>query len=275
MGTSTRSKLQIVLLLAIGAAIALGYSVVRQGIREIKKWGGPILSVKGPQTKQTRSLSDFNRIQAGDSFEVDVKLGANPSVTIEAPKDLLSHLTSRVEGGTLILGTNISYSTNSTTPIKAHVVTRQLVGASISGAGKMWINSKITEDKFDAHASGAALLKMSGAINTWDVELSGSSRAVLLAENARTIKLDASGSADCVLDGSSDATSVELSGASNFDGKFTTQTADIQASGASHAKIHVVKNFSGEASGASEIIYSGSPTRVVKNTSGSSSIESR
>lgn len=275
MGTSTRSKLQIVLLLAIGAAIALGYSVVRQGIREIKKWGGPILSARGPQTSQTRSVNDFNRIEAGDSFEVDVKLGPNPSVTIEAPKDLLSHLTSRVENGTLVLASNISYSTDSSKPIKAHVIARQLVGASISGAGKMWIHSKITEDKFDARASGAAILKMSGSINSWDVELSGSSNALIKAENAQLIKLDASGSSKCVLDGSSVATSVDLSGASNFDGKFTTQTADVQASGASHAKIRVLKSLISEASGASEILYSGSPSKVVKNTSGVSSIESR
>jgi len=234
-----------------------------------------MLNAKGPQTSQMRSLSDFSRIEAGDSFEVDVKLGAIPSVTIEAPKDLLSHLTSRVENGTLILDSNISYSTNGTHPIKAHVVARQLLGASISGAGKMWINSKITEDKFDAHASGAAVLKMTGAINSWEVELSGSSKAVIQAENARMIKLEASGSADCVLNGASDATSIELSGASSFGGKFTTQKADVQASGASHAKIRVLQALHGEASGASEIIYSGSPAKVVRDTSGVSTIESR
>ena len=275
MGTSMHKRLQVILLISFGAVLALGFTAVRQGFREIKKWTGPVLDARGPQTRQSRSIPDFNRIEAGDSYQVDVKLGSIPSVTIEAPQDLLGHLTARVEDGTLILGSDMSYSVSGIAAIKAHVVARQLVGASVSGASKMWINSRITTDQFDAHASGAGILKMEGSVNSLNIELSGSARAEINAHAVHLLKLEGSGASNCIVDGTSTTTSIELSGASNFQGNFTAQDADVQASGASHARLKVTKALNGEASGASEILYTGSPSQVVRNTSGVSSIEAR
>jgi len=272
MGTSNLKKLQAIALLGLAAFMALGFTIVQRGITEISKFGGSTLWSAGPQGKQTRSLPDFDRIQAGEVYEVDVSFGSVPSVVIEAPKDLLPHMTSVVSGGTLKLSTNTNYNLSNHARIRAHVVARRLNGASISGAGKMVINGKVSANEFDAHASGAATLKMSASVNTFRLEASGSSKTDITRLGAKTLQIEASGAADCTINGNIDSSSVEANGASNIRGKLSTGGADVVTSGASHAVLNVRDSLTGEASGASSISYSGRPSRVTKHTSGVANI---
>ena len=51
------------------------------------------IEVKGPQTTKSESLSNLSGVSAGEVFTVDVTIGGKPGVTLDAPKDLLPHIT--------------------------------------------------------------------------------------------------------------------------------------------------------------------------------------
>jgi len=248
--------------------MALGYTVVQRGFKELGRIGGATLKAVGPQGRVTKSLPDFDRIQAGGIFDVDVSLGTTPSVVVEAPQDLLPHLQASVNNGTLNLGWNVNFNLNNDEKIRAHVVTRRLRGATISGAGKMVINGKINENSFDANTSGAASLRLSASVDTFRLEATGASKAKIDDLGASNLHIQASGAAQCDIVGSVNTSSIDASGASHIQGRLVSNRAEIQTSGAAHAVLRVMTSLKGEATGASSITYSGRPSQVIVQTSG-------
>jgi hypothetical protein len=272
MGNSNLKKLQFVVILGFATFVALGFTLVQRGFTEIARIGQNTFRAVGPQAKQTRSVGDFDRVQAGGIYEVDIRFGSTPSVVIEAPKDLLPYLTSDISGGTLNLASNRNFNLSDNAKIKAHIVTRRLRAASISGAGKMVINGKISDGSFDASASGAASLKFSAAVDTFRLDASGAAKTTVSSLRAQHMDIQASGAAECMIDGSVGSSKIEASGSCNIKGQLTSDTAEVQTSGAAHATLRVTNALVGEASGASSINYSGRPTKVTSHTSGVGSI---
>lgn len=272
MGTSNVKRLQLIVLLSLATFVALGYSAVQKGIVELARFGQNSFSPNGPQTKQSRSLGDFDRIEAGGVYDVDVSFGSKPSVTLEAPRDLLNHLTTDVSGGTLKLGANIGYNIKNNGKIRAHVVTRHLRGANVSGASKMVINGKINEGSFYAEASGASSLRLSASVDKFSLDASGAAKTTISSLGAHSLKIEASGAAECMINGSANSTAIEASGASHIKGNLTSNSAAVQTSGAASANLRVLNSISGEADGASSITYSGHPSQVSVSHSGVASI---
>ena len=271
MGNSNFKRLQQIAFIFGAALLALGCTIFQKSWNEVSKNGGPTFRTNGPQAKQTRSLQDFDKIDAGSIYQVDVSFGSTPSIIIEAPRDLLPHLTSTVRGGTLSLSADVNFSTQNNATIKAHVVTKRLVGATVSGAGKMVINGKIRDNRFDANAYGASTLKLSADVTTFKLEASGAAKTIT-SLTAKTLEIQASGAANCSVDGTVDSSSIDASGAAHVDGRLTSNSAYVQTSGAAHAALRVVNALKGEASGASSITYGGRPGKVTTQTSGVSSI---
>lgn len=268
MGTSNVKRLQLIAFLGLATFVALGYTVVQRGFTEIARFGQRTFTPRGPKASETRSLGSFDRIDAGGIFDVDVSFGSTPSVLLEAPKDLLPHLTTRVSHGTLKLEANVGFNLNHGEKIRAHVVVRRLLGASISGAGKMNISGKITENTFEAMASGAATLQLSASVDRFKLDASGAAKTTINALGAHSLDVQASGAAECTIDGNVGSSKIDASGASHIKGNLTSDKAEVQTSGAAHAALRVVNSILASADGASSISYSGRPGQVSVHTSG-------
>ena len=226
----------------------------------------------GPFTKQSRSLPTFDRVEAGQIFDVDISIGSHPSLVFEAPRDLIPHLTSRVQAGTLVLSANIPYSLSTSQKVKAHIVAPHLKGVSISGAGRMVVKGLINASNFDASVSGAASLSLSAKVRTIKVEVDGAAKAWINKLTANSLDIQTSGAANCTLNGRVDTSNIETDGASGVRAReLTTTRARIQSSGSSYADIRVVSELNAEASGASSIRYYGNP-KTRNDTSGSAHI---
>lgn len=266
-------KLEFVILIGVAAFVALGYTAMHRGVRTI--YFGRRVTATGPMSSQSHSVGDFDRITAEHAFDVDVKFGSTPSVEIEAPADLLPHLTANVESGTLVLTSDSYFDIVDERNVRAHVVATHLVGASASGASEIVINGGVKVHEFEASASGAASIQLSAAVDTFRIELSGSAKAKIDALTAKTLNVQASGASDCYINGDVDSSTIDLSGSSRLGGMLSSTKAEVQASGASAANLRVRDSISGEASGASSISYSGSPVSNTVQTSGVSSVNHR
>ena len=262
-----KKSIQIAIAIGIGALVAQGCTV----ISKISSGGGMI--AQGPQTKEDRKVGDFTHVQAGDAFEVEVTLGKDPSVVIDAPKDLLPHLKATVDHGVLDISSDTNYSISNNGQVKVYVTTQTLDGASISGAGKMIIKGTIKSDNFQAQTSGAAHIEFSGEVGSLQLESTGSSSADIAQMKAKTSKITASGASRVKINGTTDEANIESSGSSNVEGDFSADRADVQTSGAAHARLSVSKSLKAGASGSSSVTYSGSVTDVQKETSGVGSVE--
>ncbi|WP_019948344.1 PspC domain-containing protein [Hymenobacter aerophilus] len=123
----------------------------------------------------------------------------------------------------------------------------QLVGgarAQVSGFG--------TGDLSVEQAGGSQLV-LDGQFNELSMDLAGACRAALRG-SATELKIDGAGAC-------------QVTGAS-----FTARNADIDVVGASKVRVHVTGELKADATGASVIEYSGSPTDVRRSAVGASSV---
>ncbi|MCK5846906.1 MAG: DUF2807 domain-containing protein [Bacteroidales bacterium] len=206
----------------------------------------------GNVIKQTRELSTFNAIDAGNAFDIIITKGDNQSVVIEADDNLMEKIITSVKGNELKLSTKGSI--NNSTKMKVHITMAELIGVDLSGAATLLSESRFDNDDMEIEQSGASSME--------------------LKLRCKNLDIDISGAANIKLSGFTNNMEAECSGASNISAfNLEVENAVVDCSGASNAKLFITKSLSGEASGASNITYKGSPTKIDIRTSGASDVD--
>ena len=194
--------------------------------------------------------SDFQKIEAGGAFSVDVTQGDKTSVIVTADDNIWEHLNIESRDGTLYLQTKAGSYSN--VHLEAKVVTPKLAGIELSGASKGTLHN--VDQKSEAFS-----LSLSGASHAeGDIK-------------AGELKVEESGASHASLKGSADVVHVNVSGASRASlENMTVNVAHASASGASNIDVNASKNLDYELSGASHLTYAGSPKIDKAETSGAS-----
>lgn len=126
-------------------------------------------------------------------------------------------------------------------------------------------------------SSGATRTNLTGFSNTKpaNVQVSGASQ---LRGDYTTgqMRLQASGASTVELTGSTGTLDVEASGASTVRlDNYTSTDTSVRASGASNVTVNPSGKLTGNASGASTVAYTGSPASVQVDTSGASNVRKK
>lgn len=114
------------------------------------------------------------------------------------------------------------------------------------------------------------------APNIDNIEASGASRVTLGNVKNNELRVDTSGASKINLNGETANLTIEVSGASAIDAEnLKAEKATVEASGASHVSVFATGELKSDASGASRIVYSGSPKNIEKKSSGASSVREK
>lgn len=114
------------------------------------------------------------------------------------------------------------------------------------------------------------------APNIDSIEASGASRVAIVNVKNNQLRVDTSGASKINLNGETANLTIEVSGASAVDAEnLKAENADIDASGASRVTVFATGELKSDASGASRIVYSGSPKNIEKKSSGASSVREK
>jgi hypothetical protein len=248
----------LVLFLAIGI-LATGVSCeVITGSGEVATWD--------------MDYTDFNKIEVGSAFEVEVVRDATYLVRITIDKVLYEYLNIGQRGNTLRIDLKPRYAYTGTTQ-RAVVHLPDLHRLELSGASRANVNGFSVTHSLDFELSGASRLDLGPTIaGNSDFGLSGASRAT------GDIQMDdghfnLSGASSLELVGSGDDIAINASGASRAAlSDFPVATADIDLSGASRATIDVSTRMDINLSGGSTLEYRGDPKLGSLNVSGGSTI---
>ncbi|WP_324677656.1 head GIN domain-containing protein [Hymenobacter sp. GOD-10R] len=191
------------------------------------------------QEKQTRQTGDFRAIKASGAVNIILKQGAKTSVVLEAQDEMLSHIRTEVENGTLRIyrdkdgGSLRSLLGGKSDKVVAYITTPQLTGLELSGASDVKSESVFSADHFTIKASGAS--------------------DVTLGVKASTLNVEASGASDIRLTGQVESQQVHISGSSDYRAsELLSKRATVEASGASDAYVSA-ESLSSHASGASDV----------------------
>lgn len=207
----------------------------------------------GNVVKQEREVQEFHSVEVGSSFDVHLRMGDRPGLTIVTDDNLQANVISEVNNGVLSIQLDENMRSNE---LKAYITLTKVEGLKFSGACEVTSANTLQGDELELDLSGASQAKLDLNFRDVEAELSGASEA--------TIK------------GTCRNLEVRVSGASDWNSEDAdTDDAKIDASGASEVVVVAKESLKVDASGASEVHYIGSPKDVKQNSSGASSVHQK
>lgn len=216
----------IAALAAIGIGVLIGYWAFHgSGI------GSGTVHGSGHAAAQTRSVGAFTGVDLAGSNIVSITVGSPKSVVVHADDNLLDKVTTRVQGGRLVVGqTPGSFSTKA--PMRVDVTTPTLGTVVLSGSGIVTV-SGVTGQLLKVDLPGSGIVRATGTVARLDVSVDGSGDAELrdLTATAAHATVGGSGRVLVTATDSLDA-SIAGSGAIMYAGSPAHVTTHVTGSGA-------------------------------------------
>ena len=220
-------------MIVLGCALAspaIMASAADSGWHSVMRDGQPMVTGSGRIVTQRRPVGNFRRVELRGSTNLQVRLGAAPSLTVRADDNILQLITSRVENGTLILDSRGSFRTRTaprafiTVPNIDYLgsrgsgntdiagVANRRLELALQGSGDIKAVGRTQEVRVALRGSGnvdARALRSASA----DVSLSGSGNVSVVANAALNARL--MGSGNIYVSGRPSARNVRESGSGN------------------------------------------------------------
>lgn len=187
------------------------------------------LAAAGSAAAQSRSsatldLRDFDAIEIGGAYELDVIVGEDYSIELSGPSDEMARVEASLKNGALVLGSKKRH-TGDHKGVKAVVTMPALNRIAVSGVANADI-SGVRADHFKLDLSGVGKVNIAGACGKVFVRVSGV--------------------------GEVDAQSLQC------------KAADVKVAGIGQARVYASESVSAEVSGMGGIVVDGSPKAIDK-----------
>jgi hypothetical protein len=182
---------------------------------------------------ETRTVGDFERISVEGFGHLDVEVGPNTSLSIEAEDNVLPHLITEVQGATLIVTSRPNASFQNVEEPVYTITTPALAKVTIAGSGSVTVAGLLTQsfevtiagsgdlvapgvqlDSFDVSIGGSGFVTTSGVVESVDVSIEGSGRFGGADLVAADVEVTVSGSGNVVVN-ATDNLGVTISGSGN------------------------------------------------------------
>lgn len=236
--------------LAVPAALVLSTTgFVPPCDRDLRRTVSGELRGSGQAGSERRDVGAFDAVSVSGTVDVTVRVGGPASVVVHAERNLLPHVVTVVEDGTLHVCE--SRDLEPRLPIRVEVTTPQLDAATVSGSADLAVEG-VRSDGFQASVSGSGDLRARGRFGRLEAGVSGSGDLVAEGE-AETVDLGLSGSGD-----------VDL-------GRVRARTVHVGVSGSGNARVHATESLDASVSGSGDVRYLGRP-RVSSAVSGTGGI---
>ncbi len=237
---------------AIGSALAC---LAAPAIASPLDWiAGERIQGSGVIKKQTRELGHFSGLSLMLACPVELRLGAAESVTIEADDNVLPHIETVIEGGTLKIRRPARRSmVLKEATIRIVVQARQIERLHVGGSGTI-----------DAQALRTSALQ---------VDIGGSGSVRLRGADTGTLAAAIGGSGGLTADsGSAGKVTVSISGSGNANlAQLKANEASVNVAGSGKAVLNVRDRLSVTIAGSGDVDYYGDP-KVSRTVAGSGTV---
>jgi hypothetical protein len=179
------------LIIAVIAVLTLGAIGVTLALSGGHSSPGSGIQGSGVAATQARAVPSFTGLDLAGSNEVTVVVGAPRSVVVHADTNLISHVTTRVVDGTLVIADTGNYTSHA--PMNVAVSVPSLTALTLSGDGQISVTG-IGVPRLTVAVSGSGQLSAAGAATRLDVTLSGAGRAALSQLSVRDVHAVLTGS---------------------------------------------------------------------------------
>ena len=211
---------------------------------------------EGSGDLETRIMgfSDFNRVEAGPAFRIEIARSESYSVSITADDNLIDEIEVSRSGEALVLG--LTSGTHGFTALRAEITMPELYGLELDAATSCTVEGFESSHDFDATLTAASTL--TGDISVGDVYFN----------IAAASSIELTGAAQDIIVEACAASTVDLA-------DFPVDNADVTLTGASEGTVNVHGTLDANLSSASTLEYLGEPTMGDIETSGASKLKKR
>jgi predicted DNA binding CopG/RHH family protein len=186
----------------------------------------------GTSKTETRSVTGFNKVDAGGAINLEIAVQKDFSVTVEADDNLLANIKTEVSGDTLKIYSVDRISTKNR--INVRISMPAIEGLEISGAST-GVVTNVNSDAFGLKASGASKVKIDGEAKTLQADASGASTIEAEGLRVQDADVQASGASKATVNATNDLR-VDASGASKISYVGEPKSVKQNSSGASSVK---------------------------------------
>jgi predicted DNA binding CopG/RHH family protein len=186
----------------------------------------------GVTGSEVRNIRDFRAIDVGGVFQVEIIVGKDFALEVEADDNLLQHIRTEVQNGVLKIET--TESIKSQNPINIRVSAPDIASIEASGASRVTAEG-LRNSSLAIDTSGASKISLNGETEALSVDVSGASNIDAESLKTQTAAVEASGASHVSLFVTGRLTS-KASGASRI--VYTGNPANVEkkTSGASSVR---------------------------------------
>jgi len=210
----------------------------------------------GPTVSRSYQVGNFQQVELAGPYDVDIRTGANPSVSAKGSEKLLERTVVEVRGDKLVIRPeshvgffNFGWSTSGKASFT--ITVPQLSAATLAGSGNIRID-KVQGASFDGVVAG------SGGIDVGSVDV-------------QELKVAIAGHGDAKLGaGKAQSAKYEIAGHGNVDaGQVQTQSVDVSIAGSGNVKAHASNTADVSIMGSGDVdIAGGAKCKISKAGSG-------
>ncbi len=232
----------------------------------------------GSTVTKKLDYANFTRIEAEDTFNVEVTQGSAFSVSVTVSKDLVDYLAVSQEGDMVRIKLDPHHPFTDFTlkkfTVRARVTMPAVSAVTLSGASSGSLSGFKSANKFALVLSGASSTKLDKfETGTARFDISGASK-VTGNIKATQVEFVVSGASQVELWGSADNLTFTASGASRLElSRFPVATADARVSGASQGSIDAHSTVGVTLTDASRLYFRSNPSFYRQEISGASTIK--
>lgn len=206
--------------------------------------GPQLFSIDKDQVRETRVVSDFNKIALRGVMDLTIKQGKQKEVIVEATAEQQKRVEISNEGEKLVLNTEKKKGVHKEQKVHVYITVTDLNEISHLGVGDIRTDGILEQDSIKIKISGVG-----------DVNLN------LVCDD---LQLSFSGVGDTKLEGKAVSAKLNYSGVGDLEAlTFHVKKMEVTGSGVGDANIHATEELSIDFSGVGSIRYSGDP--AVKN----------
>ncbi|GAC1522389.1 MAG: hypothetical protein NVS3B11_22470 [Collimonas sp.] len=254
------------LVLAI-VLIALSTAVMRAHAET----GAPA-SASASVSSETRTIeAGVVNIVMNGPIDLLLKQAAAPELTVHGETNMLSRVTTRIEGHTLYIGTRGMFVLIRQ-PLIVEIALPALEKLQMQGSGDAGIKG-FRGKKMDISIHGSGDLQFDSDFQEVQASVTGSGDMKMNLTASENVDISMTGSGDAVIKGQARLLNARLTGSGNLDASgLKTSLASIHASGSSNAKVTVTQEIKGQLSGSGDLRIYGNPAKRQLSKSGSGNI---
>ena len=215
-------------------------------------WKGETVKGSGKVVEEERSLTGFNAVHVSEGIDLVLRQGNTEAVIVKADDNVLKYIRTIVEGKTLKI---------------------DMDGGNIRSARDLQVDVTFREIERIEGSSGSDIVS-DGTISASTLQIRMSSGSDLKVDvEAEELICELSSGSDAILQGRVGTLIIEASSGSDVRAKdLKAVNGRLRVSGGSDAWVQVTGELEMEASGASDISFTGNPRVLSQKSSGASDI---